>query len=124
MIARQVGYPGGNRGRVKRTGCEIAVGGEGCSVADRNIAHGAGYRRCPCARVKVVAVDRVRAIASLKVAVINWLRGTSVAPFRGIVEITVGGVTSGAAPVVNVHTKLAAMAVPDRFVTPVVTVAV
>jgi hypothetical protein len=63
-------------------------------------------------------------IASLKVAEIAWLRGTPVARFAGIVEITVGGVVAGAAPVVNVHTKLAAIAMPDRLVTPVVTVAV
>ena len=55
---------------------------------------------------------------------IDWLRGTSVARFTGFVEITVGGMMFGAAPVVNVHTKLAAIAVPDRFVTPIVTVAV
>jgi hypothetical protein len=63
-------------------------------------------------------------IASLKVAVIAWLRGTPVARFAGFVENTVGGVVSGAAPVLNAHTKLAAMPVPARFVTPVVTVAV
>jgi hypothetical protein len=75
-------------------------------------------------RVKVDVVTVVQSIASLKVALIIWLRGTSVAPFRGIVEITVGGAACGAAPVVNVHTKLAAIAVPHRFVTPVVIVAV
>jgi hypothetical protein len=66
----------------------------------------------------------VSSIGLLKVALTAWLRGTPVAPFRGIVEITVGGTVSRAAPVVNVHTKSAAIAVPDRFVTPVVTVAV
>ena len=63
-------------------------------------------------------------IALLKVAAIAWLRGTPVARFKGLVEITVGGVMSGAAPVVNVHTKLAVMATPARFLAPVVTVAV
>jgi hypothetical protein len=73
----------------------------------------------------VVIVEAV--IASLKVAVIIWLRGTSMAaggPVRGIVEITVGGMTSGAAPVVNVHTKLLTISVPFRFVTQDVMVAV
>jgi hypothetical protein len=42
------------------------------------------------ARVNVVDVSVVHFIASLKVALSTWLRGTPVAPFTGIVEITAG----------------------------------
>jgi hypothetical protein len=76
--------------------------------------------RVNCGGVVIVA----GAIALLKVAVIIWLRGTPVAPLRGIVEITVGGMMSGVAPVVNVHTKLLTIALPCRFVTEFVIVAV
>ncbi len=63
-------------------------------------------------------------MALLKVAATVWLRGTPVAPFAGIVEITVGLVVSGASPVVKVHTKLLVKAVPARSLAPVVSVAV
>ncbi len=43
-------------------------------------------------------------IGSLKLAVIRVLIGTPVAFARGVVELTVGGVVSGVAPVVKVHT--------------------
>jgi hypothetical protein len=43
-------------------------------------------------------------IASLKVALSTCLTGIPVAPLTGIVETTVGGVVSGAAAVVKVHT--------------------
>jgi hypothetical protein len=49
------------------------------------------------------------------------LTGTAVAPFTGIVEITVG---PGAGTVVKVHTKLAASVAPVRSFAPVVIVAV
>jgi hypothetical protein len=70
----------------------------------------------------VVIVEE--SIASLKVAAIFWLTGTPVAAFAGFVKITVGGVVSGVAPVVKLQTKSFAIAVPLRFVTPVVMVAV
>jgi hypothetical protein len=49
------------------------------------------------------------------------LTGTAVAPFTGIVEITVG---PGAGTVVNVQTKLVASPAPAGFFAPVVIVAV
>jgi hypothetical protein len=52
------------------------------------------------------------------VAVIFWLMGTLMAPFRGFVDATVGIV-----PVVKLHAKLAANAAPLGFWAPVVTVA-
>ena len=46
--------------------------------------------------MKVVASIVAGFIASLKVALSTWLMGTPVAPLTGMVEITVGGVVSGA----------------------------
>jgi hypothetical protein len=63
-------------------------------------------------------------IASLKVAVGFVLRATRVAEFAGTVELTVGGVVSGAAPVVKLQTKLLTIALPARSLAPVVIVAV
>ena len=57
-------------------------------------------------------------IALLNVVETRVLTGTAVAPFAGIVEITVG------APVVKLHTKLAASALPNVSFAPVVIVAV
>jgi hypothetical protein len=51
-------------------------------------------------KVKVVVVSVEHFIASLKVALSTWLMGTAVAPFTGIVDMTVG---VGEA-VVKVHT--------------------
>ncbi len=54
--------------------------------------------------VKVAVAIVNGSIASLKVAVTTLLVATPVARSSGIVEITVGAVVSGAAPVVKVHT--------------------
>lgn len=66
-----------------------------------------------------VAVTVAGFIASLNVAVILRLMGTLIAPLTGLVEITVGIV-----PVVKLHTKLFARAVPIASVAPVLIVAV
>jgi hypothetical protein len=68
--------------------------------------------------VNVAALIVAGSMASLKVAEIVVLTATPVAPFTGIVEMTVGG---GA--VVKVHTKLAASAAPVGSFAPVVIVA-
>jgi hypothetical protein len=68
--------------------------------------------------VKVAPVIVAGFIASLKVAASAELAATPVAPLAGTVAITVG------APVVNVHTKLAAKASPAGSWAPVVMVAV
>jgi hypothetical protein len=61
-------------------------------------------------------------IAWLNVAVITAVLGqTRVEPFGGVTEVTVGG---HVAEVVNVHTKLAASAMPNVSCAPVVIVAV
>jgi hypothetical protein len=61
-------------------------------------------------------------IAWLNVAVITAvLEQTEVEPFGGVTEVTVGG---GHDAEVNVHTKLAASAMPDVSWAPVVMVAV
>jgi hypothetical protein len=52
-----------------------------------------------------VAVLTVRGFSGLlKVAMITLVMGTFVAPLTGMVETTVGGVVSGVAPVVKLHT--------------------
>jgi len=56
--------------------------------------------------VKVAALIVAAFIASLNVAETRALTGTAVAPLAGSVEMTVG------APVVKLHTKFAAMALP------------
>lgn len=63
-------------------------------------------------------------IASLKVALTVLLSATSVAPQTGLVKVTVGGVVSVPGPVVKVHVKLLASALPARSWAPVVTVIV
>jgi hypothetical protein len=78
----------------------------------------------PSPRLKFVKVIVAEFIGLLKVAVIIWLTGTLGAPFTGFVKITAGGTRSGAAPVLNVHTKLLANSVFARSVAPVVIVAV
>jgi hypothetical protein len=57
-------------------------------------------------------------MASLNMAETTALTGTSVAPLAGAVDITVG------APIVKLHTKLAANALPNVSFAPVVIVAV
>src|ERR1700720_1996994 len=65
------------------------------------------------------AVTVVGFMASLNVAVIFRLMGILIAALTGLVEITVGAV-----PVVKLHTKLVARAVPTASVAPVLIVAV
>jgi hypothetical protein len=73
-------------------------------------------------KLVVVMVDAV--IASLNVAVMGAVRLTPVAPLAGTIAVTVGGVVSAAAAVVNDHDLAAAMALPAVSVTPTLTVAV
>jgi hypothetical protein len=61
-------------------------------------------------------------IASLKVAVTTVLGQTPDEPFGGVTETTVGA--HRLAPVVKVHTKLLASALPNVSLAPVVIVAV
>jgi hypothetical protein len=74
----------------------------------------------PAARVNVVAETLAGASASEKVAETAVPMGTPVAPASGLTAVTVGGVRSGAAPVVNVQTKSAARLFPATSSTPVV----
>ena len=75
-------------------------------------------------KVKVAVVIVKGSIALLKVALSLLLTATAVAELTGTVEATVGGVVSGVAPVVKLHTKLLAKALPARSLAPVLTVAV
>ena len=70
-------------------------------------------------KVNVAAVIVAGFMASLNVAETRVLTGTTVAPFAGTVETTVGG-----AAVVKVHTKLADNGTPAGSFAPVVIVAV
>lgn len=74
--------------------------------------------------VKVLLVMVVGSIASLKAAVTCVLSATPVALQLGLVEITVGAVVSGAKAVVKPHENLLPIALPVRFLTPVVAVTV
>ena len=69
-------------------------------------------------KVNVAASIVAGFIASRNVAETRVLTGTALAPFAGTVEITVG------APVVKLHTKLAASALPNVSFAPVAIVAV
>ena len=85
--------------------------------------HGAGHLT-----VKLPALIVAGAISSLNAAVIAVFVATSaVGPgivVTGTVDVTMGRVVSGAIPVVKVHTKLLANAMPVVSVAPVVIVAV
>jgi hypothetical protein len=74
--------------------------------------------------VRLVAVMVVGSIASLKVTAILLLTGTPVELQEGARADTVGGVPGAVAPVVKLHTKLAAIGVPRVDSAPVVTVKV
>src|SRR6266699_822760 len=63
-------------------------------------------------------------IAALKVALMGWVIATAVAPLAGTVELTIGGVVSGVAPVVKLQLKSVASALPAKSLAPVVTAAV
>ena len=74
--------------------------------------------------LKVTFVIVKGSMASLKTAVGFILRATPVAELAGTVELTVGAVISGAAPVVNDQTLALAKALLAKSVTPVEIVAV
>jgi len=74
--------------------------------------------------VKLVAVIVDGSMSSLKVAAMWVFRAALVAPAAGTLSDTVGGVTSGVAAVVKVHTKLFRSALPDMSFAAVVIVAV
>ena len=57
----------------------------------------------PSFTINVAIVTVESFMASEKVTLIAALKPTSVALFSGLVELTVGGVVSGAVPVVNDH---------------------
>jgi hypothetical protein len=76
------------------------------------------------ARVEVAVVRVSGFMGSLKLAVISVLIATPVVFAAGLVELTVGAVMSGAAPVVKLQLTGAAMELPATSSTPVVTRAV
>lgn len=77
---------------------------------------------CTPATMKVEVLIVGACIPSLKVALILLLRKTFVDLFAGLVDITVGGVVSLTAAVVNDQVWFAAKWLPDVSATPVVTV--
>ena len=77
----------------------------------------------PAVSVKLAAVSVNEFISSLKVAVILRLTNTPL-PAAGIVEVTLGGVTSGIASVVKHHAKSVVRGLPARSLMPVMIVAV
>jgi hypothetical protein len=76
-------------------------------------------------KVKVVVLIVEGFIASLKVATTTVLGHIPTAPLGGVTEITLGGPDRHVVlPVVKVHTKLLASAIPYSSMAPVVIVAV
>ena len=75
-------------------------------------------------RVKVRLVIVVGSIAVLKVAFTVELTGTLIAALTGLVTVIVGAPAFAVSPVVKLHTKFAAMAVPVKFCAAVVIVEV
>jgi hypothetical protein len=75
------------------------------------------------ASVKVAVVSEEFVIASEKLADIEEFNAMPVAAFAGIVADTIGGVVSGATPVVKFQLKSALSALPLESCTPVVIVA-
>jgi hypothetical protein len=78
----------------------------------------------PCFSVNVVELTVSGFKDLLKVALNALEIPTLVAPFAGTVEVTVGGVVSGAAPVVKLQTYGNAREFPARSMIPVESVAV
>jgi hypothetical protein len=76
------------------------------------------------AKLKLVVFSVELVIGSEKVAETDELSATAVAVLAGEVEDTVGGVVSGAAPVVKVQVKLPASGLPATSSAAVVKVAV
>src|SRR5207302_1555528 len=74
--------------------------------------------------LKLAVVIVNGSIASLKVALMVWLIGTTVAPLAGTVALTAGAVVSGVAPVVKLQLMSVSSALPARSLAPVVIVAV
>ena len=69
--------------------------------------------------MNVVPVSVSAFMGSLKLAVMTVLIETAVAPATGLVELTVGAVTSGATPVVKLQLNAAMMALPAASCAPV-----
>ena len=80
--------------------------------------------RLPSLNVKVPELTAVLIMLSLKEAEGTLSVAAHVEPFAGEVELTVGAVVSGAAPVVKVQTCAEPIALPATSRTPVVIVAV
>lgn len=78
----------------------------------------------PCFKVKVVALTVRGSINSLKMAVILLLMAAPMATLAGMIELTVGDLVSGVAPVVKFHVKALASALPATSLAPGVIVAV
>src|SRR5437899_716870 len=74
--------------------------------------------------VKLAVLIVKGSIASLKVALMVWLIATPVAALAGTVELTVGGVVSGAIAEIGRQLERVASGLPARSLAPVVTVAV
>jgi hypothetical protein len=73
-------------GASRLDGAKVAVGPVIDTVPETNDV--------PCIKVILAVVIVVESIASLKVMEIFWLKGTPVALFSGLVELTVGVVTT------------------------------
>ncbi len=73
-----------------------------------------GTSVAPCFRVNEVVVSVEGSIASSKLTETALLTVTPVAALAGIVELVVGAVVSGAAPVVKLQTVSVASAFPAR----------
>src|SRR4051794_18063211 len=76
------------------------------------------------AKLKLVVFSVELVIASEKVAETDELSATAVEALTGEIEDTVGGVVSGAVPVVKVHVKMPASGLPAMSSAAVVNVAV
>ena len=78
----------------------------------------------PPVKLKAEEPKEEESIASLNTTVIGVLMDIPAVPLDGIVELTIGGVVSGASFVVKDHVESAAMAFPAISLTPTVIVAV
>ena len=102
-VPREVFGARRDRGRVGRPVRQDAVGAN-VAVAPADVTVPATGLPEESTSVNVALVREVPAIASLKVAVTAVFAGTPVWLSAGLVELTVGGVVSAAAPVVKVQT--------------------
>src|SRR5438046_9858097 len=78
----------------------------------------------PGVTVKVAVLIDEAFIASLKVAVMTALEHTPAEPLAGVSETTVGGGLHPEEARVELHTKALATPLPNRYIPPVVSVAV